>query len=99
MQTFAAGDVALDFVYGQAAIGTVLDGTNTEYIITDITTTTINTADQIYETSFTFSIPESLAGSGVFMALKRDADGGLTGDTYAGHVYVINVEMIGTFWH
>jgi len=95
----AAGDVALDFVYGQALIGTVLDGTNTEVIDTDVTTTTLNTADQIYETEFVFSIPESLPESAVFIVLKRDADGGATGDTYAGDTYAVNVEVNGTFWN
>ena len=95
----AAGDVALDFVYGQAQLGTVLDGTNTENISTDITTTTLNTANLIYATTFTFSIPTSLATSGVFMVLKRDAVAGATGDTYAGNIYVVNIEMDGYFWH
>ena len=94
-----SGDVALDFVYGQAAIGTILNGTNTEIVITDVTTTTINSANQIYETRFHFSIPESQPGSGVFIVLKRDAAIGATGDTYGGDIYAINVELSGYFWH
>jgi len=94
-----AGDVALDFVYGQAQVGTVLDGNNIETTITDITTTTANTEDQIYETEYLFSIPDSLPEDGLFIVLRRDANGGATGDDYGGDVYIVNVELLGTFWH
>ena len=95
----ASGDVALDFVYGQAVVGTILDGTNTETTITDVTTTVLNSSDEIYESRYEFSVPDSLPEQGLFFVLRRDANGGATGDNYGGDIYIVNVELLGTFWH
>jgi hypothetical protein len=97
----ASGVVALDLSVGQAQIGTVLDGTNAETTFTELTTTTLNTANQIYEDRFVFSISESLPEEGVFFVLQRQASGGTgpTGDTYGGNIKIVNTELFGQFWH
>lgn len=97
----ASGDVALDFAYGTAVVGTVLDGNNTEVFATDITTTTANTANLIYETTYQFYVPNVVPEDGIFMAFQRQAAGGIgpTGDTYSGNIYIVNIELDAHFWH
>ena len=94
----ASADVALELVIGQAVIGTVLDGGNPEVTLEEVTTTILNSADEIYENRYTFSIPDSLPDDGLFFVLQRRA---LTNanDTYTGNIYIVNVELKGTFWH
>jgi hypothetical protein len=96
-----SADVVLDLVFGQAQLGLELNGSNTETTISQTTTTTANTGDIIYATEFEFSISSSLPTSGVFFMLQRQATGGTgpTGDTYNGHIYIVNTELFGWFWH
>lgn len=96
-----SGDVVLDFTYGEAILGLVLDGTNTETTVSGLITTTSSTANEIYSTEFEFSIPNSLPKSGVFFMLQRQASGntGPTGDTYKGNIYIVNVELFGWHWN
>ena len=96
----ASGIVALDFTYGIGKVGVVLNGGNPETTDTQPITTTLNTANQIYETSFLLSIPTAVPENGLFMVLQRQAAGGTgpTGDTYGGNIYIVNLELFGTFW-
>jgi len=97
----ASGDVVLDLKYGIIKVGTVLDGTNAELTASDLVTTTLNTAEQVYESTISFYTPTAVLGDTIALALIRQAAGspGPTGDTYNGNIYVISVLLQGYFWH
>jgi len=97
----ASGDVVLDLTYGTIKVGTVLNGANTEQEKSDSVTTTANTAEQVYESTIQFSIPDAILGDTIVLALRRQAAGspGPTGDTYNGNIYIVSVLLQGYFWH
>ena len=97
----ASGDVVLDLICGIVQVGTVLDGTNAEATVSGLITTTVNTAEQVYETTLSFSVPAAIPEDDIVFMLQRQASGGTgpTGDTYGGNIYIVSVDLSGTFWH
>jgi len=94
-ESSASGNVELRFIRGEISIGTVLNGTNTETTMLDVTNGPF-VANKIVETEFEFFEPSLVPQNQVPFAIMRYA--GTGSDTLAANVYVSSLELEGYFW-
>ena len=90
------GDIRFDFRFGRITIGTLLNGGQTEEILSVPAAAVSGTVSSIQETSVELNVSSYLPGDTVIFALRRL--GGDGADTFAGSIYIVDLEGDATFY-
>lgn len=96
--TGATGDVELALKRSLFKVGSVLDGSNPETDLFDVTTISSGVADKTYRTTFSFIEPTAVPGDMLALAIGRNANAGNADDTLSSDIYIVSVRASARFW-